>query len=261
MNDTSHCKIIDISAVKLACSHCTAHQLCLPLGLKLDDMERLEGLIKRRPPLARGQYVFHLGDELRALYAIRSGSVKTYTMTEEGSEQITGFHLSGEIIGLDGINHNLHTCGARTLESTSVCEIPFGQLEELAASVPGLGRQLLRLMSRELYADSESFAMIGKKTAEERVAAFLINLSNRFQERGFSAREFHLNMSRNDIGNYLGLAVETVSRLFTRFQQQGLIEVHKRLICLKNREQLRELAGGGLAQDGALHSSSPNSTA
>ncbi len=243
MTNSSNGKVIDIASVKLACSSCSLHQLCLPMGIGLDDVERLDAIIKRRRPLARGSYVFHLGDTFRSLYAIRSGSVKTYTITEDGSEQITGFHLPGELIGLDAINSNQHPCGARALETTSICEIPFERMEELAAAVPALGRQMLRIMSRELNSDGELLTLLGKKSADERLAALLISLSMRFQERGFSPREFHLSMSRNDIGNYLGLAIETVSRLFSRFQQQGLICVQSKYIHLKELHQLRELAG------------------
>ena len=240
-----HHKIIDINSIKQACSGCSLQQLCLPLGISGDDLQRLDALIKRHRPLTRGHHVFHLGDEFRALYAIRCGSVKTYTITEDGSEQITGFHLPGEIIGLDAINSNRHPCGAKALETTSVCDIPFNRLEELAQLIPGLARQLLRIMSREIQADEELLTLLGKKSAEERLASLLLSLSKRFQQRGFSSREFHLSMSRNDIGNYLGLAVETVSRLFTRFQQQELIEVQNKYIRLQNMEQLQEIAGLG----------------
>jgi CRP/FNR family transcriptional regulator len=235
--------VIDIASVKQACSGCNLRQLCLPLGIPSQDVELLDALIKRRRPLARGRHVFRLGDEFRSLYAIRSGSVKTYTITEDGGEQVTGFHLPGEIIGLDAINSNQHPCAAKALETTSICELPFNRLEELAAQIPGLGRQLMRIMSREIQADEELLMLLGKKSAEERLAALLMSLSRRYKERGFSPREFHLSMSRNDIGNYLGLAVETVSRLFTRFQQQGFIEVRYKYIRLQQMDALQALAG------------------
>jgi CRP/FNR family transcriptional regulator len=243
MTDNGYHKVIDIASIKQACSGCNLYQLCLPMGIGGDDIQRLDALVKRHRPLGRGCHVFHLGDEFQALYAIRCGSVKTYTITEDGSEQITGFHLPGEIIGLDAINSNRHPCGAKTLETTSICDIPFNRLEELAMRVPGLARQLLRIMSREIYADEELLILLGKKSAEERLASLLLSLSRRFQQRGFSPREFRLSMSRNDIGNYLGMAVETVSRLFTRFQQQGLIEVQHKYIRLQNIGQLQEMAG------------------
>lgn len=247
--------VIDIASVKQACSGCNLRQLCLPLGIPSQDVELLDALIKRRRPLARGRHVFRLGDEFRSLFAIRSGSVKTYTITEDGSEQVTGFHLPGEIIGLDAINSNQHPCAAKALETTSICELPFNRLEELASQIPGLGRQLMRIMSREIQGDEELLMLLGKKSAEERLAALLMSLSRRYKERGFSSREFHLSMSRNDIGNYLGLAVETVSRLFTRFQQQGLIEVRYKYIRLQQIDTLQTLAGACGAKRSRMGSS------
>ncbi|HXH03574.1 MAG TPA: fumarate/nitrate reduction transcriptional regulator Fnr [Candidatus Competibacteraceae bacterium] len=245
MSDSDSHKVISIASMKAACSNCSLQQLCLPIGINREDLERLDAIIKRRRPLPRGAHVFRMGDPFTALYAIRSGSVKTYTITDEGSEQITGFHLTGEIVGLDAINSENHPCGAKTLETTSICEIPFERLEELAAEIPTLSRQLLRIMSRELQSDDTLLTLLGKKSAEERLAALLLSLSARYRERGFSAREFNLSMSRNDIGNYLGLAVETVSRLFTRFQNQGLITVQHKYIRIEDLEQLHTLAGIG----------------
>jgi CRP/FNR family transcriptional regulator len=247
--------VIDIASVKQACSGCNLRQLCLPLGIASKDVELLDALVKRRRPLARGRHVFRLGDEFRSLYAIRSGSVKTYTITEDGGEQVTGFHLPGEIIGLDAINSNQHPCAAKALETTSICELPFNRLEELASQIPGLGRQLMRIMSREIQGDEELLLLLGKKSAEERLASLLMSLSRRYKERGFSSREFHLSMSRNDIGNYLGLAVETVSRLFTRFQQQGLIEVRYKYIRLQQIDTLQTLAGVCGAENSRMGSS------
>lgn len=243
MKESDHPKVINIASVKVACSDCSLQQLCLPIGISLNDVDQLDRIIKRRRPISRNANIFRLGDPFHALFAIRSGSVKTYTITEDGSEQITGFHLPGEIIGLDAINSEQHPCGAKALETTSVCEIPFERLEELSGVVPGLGRQLLRIMSREIQADDELLTLLGKKSAEERLAALLLSLSSRYRQRGFSHKEFYLSMSRNDIGNYLGLAVETVSRLFSRFQQQHLILVQHKHIRLEDIEQLSTLAG------------------
>jgi CRP/FNR family transcriptional regulator len=246
MKDSGSSKVIDFASMKLACSDCSSHELCLPMAISAEDIERLNAIVKRhRPPLQRGCHVFYMGDKFRAIYAIGSGSVKTYTITEDGYEQITGFHLAGEIIGLDAICIDQHPGGAIALEPTTLCEIPFQRLEQLAGEVPGLGHQLLRIMSREIHSDGEILTLLGKKSAEERLAALLLSLSSRFQKRGFSAHEFHLSMSRHDIGNYLGLAVETVSRLFTRFQQQGLISVRSKYIRLHDMEQLHELVGSG----------------
>ncbi len=241
--------LIDFAQLRTACSSCSLQELCLPVGIHRDEVERLDAIVRRRRPRERGAHVFHLGDAFGALYAIRSGSVKTYALTEDGGEQITGFHMPGEIIGLDAIAAGHHPVAARALETTSLCEIPFPRLEELALKVPGLSRQLLRIMSRELHADEGLLTLLGKRSAEERLAALLLSLSTRLERRGFSAREFHLSMSRNDIGNYLGLAVETVSRLFTRFQQHGLISVQGKRVCIEEPGGLRALAGVAGADD------------
>jgi len=217
--------------------------LCLPIGINETDMAKLEKIIKRKQPLKRGEHLFSQGDSFRSLYAIKSGSVKIYSIANDGSEQVTGFLLPGELAGMDAINTEQHNSGAKALETTSFCEIPFIQLEELAGQLSSLRHQLLRLMSKEIVKEEEMLMQLGKKTAEERLASMLLNFSARFKERGFSPSEFNLSMSRNDIGNYLGLAVETVSRLFTRFQEQELIHVKGKYIHLINIQDLGELAG------------------
>jgi CRP/FNR family transcriptional regulator len=236
-------KVVDIHRVQMACAGCSLRQLCLPMTISETDMQQLEDIIRRARPHHRGRHVFRLGDRFRSVYAIRSGSVKTYTMTLDGSEQITGFHLPGELIGLDAVSTGRHPCAAKTLETTTVCELPFTKLEDLCARIPSLQHQLLRLMSKEILADSELLTLLGKKAADQRLAALLFSLSVRYKQRGFSAREFHLSMSRNDIADYLGLAVETVSRLFTRFHNEQLIEVQTKRIRITDPDRLRELAG------------------
>lgn len=234
--------IISIPGLKAACRNCSLYHLCLPLGIDNDDMDELDRIIRRKRPLRRGEYLFQAGDPFRAIYAIRSGSVKTFAATEEGHEQVTGFHLPGELVGLDAIIRERHPCSSRALETTSVCEIPFDRLEELGGKIPGLQRQLLRLMSKELLEDEQLMMLLGKKSAEGRLAALLISISDRFKQRGFSAREFNLSMSRNDIANYLGLAVETVSRLFTRFQADGLLSADRKHVIIQDIERLNCLA-------------------
>lgn len=235
--------VINISNIRIACKDCSLFQLCLPLGVGEADLELLDSIIKRRRPLRRGEHLFRIGDPFQAIYAVRAGSLKTYAMTEDGHEQVIGFHLPGELVGLDAINAECHPCGAKALETTSVCEIPFDRLEELADRLPTLQRQLLRLLSKEILHDHNLLMLLGKRSAEERLAAFLASLSARFKRRGFSSTEFYLSMSRNDIGNYLGLAVETVSRLFTRFQDEGLVKVQRKHIQLCSVDELNLLAG------------------
>ncbi|OGI42537.1 MAG: transcriptional regulator [Candidatus Muproteobacteria bacterium RBG_16_65_31] len=233
----------DLLKFKVACKNCTLFQLCLPVGMAAADLELLDRIIKRRRPIQRGEHLFRIGDPFRSIYAVRSGSVKTYTMLEDGRQQVTGFHLPGELLGLDAINLDHHPCSAKALEATSVCEVPFDRLEELGREVPSLPRQMLRIMSKEILHDQSLLLQLGKNSSEERLAAFLLNLSSRFQQRGFSTREYNLSMSRVDIGNYLGLAEETVSRLFTRFQEQGLITVQRKHVRILDLEKLKELTG------------------
>lgn len=243
MGSDSRDKVVSLKGLKVACRACSLVQLCLPVGVSREDVERLDAIIRRRRPLRRGEYLYRAGDRFHAVHVVRSGSVKSCAPTDQGHEQVTGFHLPGELVGLDAIHVGEHRCGAVALETTSVCEVPFTQLETLSAQVPGLQQQLHRLMSREVLRDHEHLLMLGKKGAEERLATFLVSVSNRFQERGYSATEFRLSMSRGDIGNYLGLAVETVSRLFTRLQTLGCIEVERKLVRLTDPERLRALAG------------------
>ncbi len=236
-------KPLPLQSLKVACSNCNLFQLCLPMGIEDADLDRLESIIRRRKPIQRGELVYRVGDHLQSIYAIRSGSVKTYTFTEDGFEQVTGFHLSGELLGLDAISDDKHACTAKALETTYVCEIPFERFEELWQQVPSLPRQMVKLMSKELLHDQSLLMQLSKKSAEERLAAFLLNLSMRFKQRGFSAKEFNLSMSRTDIGNYLGLAVETVSRLFSRFQEDQLLTVNRKHILLQDLDKLATMAG------------------
>lgn len=235
-------KVVRISDIKVACEKCSLHQLCLPLGLASEDVEKLDKIIKRKRPLQRGEYLFQCEDDFNAIYAIRSGSFKTFTTTSEGEEQITGFHLPGELVGFDALTNGTHRADARALETSSVCEIPYDRLEELSMAIPGLQRQLLRIMSREILEDQDLMIWLGKKTAEERLALLLLRISDRFRARGFSPVDFNLSMSRTDIANYLGLAVETVSRLFTRFQESGLLTVERKHVVIHNLERLSRVA-------------------
>ncbi|MEK7190788.1 MAG: fumarate/nitrate reduction transcriptional regulator Fnr, partial [Pseudomonadota bacterium] len=220
---------VDLARLKVACQNCSLFQLCLPVGLDQGDLELLDRIIKRHRPVHRGEHLFRAGDPFQAIYAVRSGSVKTYAVSEDGGEQVTGFHLPGELFGMDAISSGTHCCSAMVLERSSVCEIPFDRLEELGARIPSLMRQTVRIMSKEILRDKR-IMQITKNSAPGRLAAFLLGLSERFHERGFAAQEYHLSMSRIDIGNYLGLADETVSRLFTRFQEDGLLAVERKRI-------------------------------
>lgn len=237
-------KVITLSQMKVACKDCNLFRLCLPVGIAENDLEQLDKIIKRRRPVKRGEHLFRVGSPFQAIYAVRSGSIKTYAPIEDGHEQVIGFHLPGELLGLSAINAEFHPCAGKALETSSVCEIPFDQLEALSTSIPNLHHQLLRIMSKEILHDQSLLMLLGKKTAEERLAALLISLSDRYRQRGLSASEFHLSMSRYDMGNYLGLAVETVSRLFTRFQEEGLLTVQRKHVRILDLPRLRAVSAG-----------------
>ena len=250
---------IKLSALKTACQSCKLHDLCLPLGLNAQDIDQLDNIIKRRKPLQKGEFLFRSGVDFNSLYAVRSGSIKTYSENEQGDEQITGLYLPGELLGLDAIYDNFHPCSAIALETTSLCEIPFTALEELSCHVPGLHHQLLRIMSKEICADQTLLMLMAQKNAEERLAAFLVNLSTRLKQRNFSDVEFFLSLSRKDIGNYLGLTIETISRTFSHFQSQGLLETERKYVKLLKLDQLKLLAG--LADDCRTTSHCPGKAA
>ncbi|MCO6412857.1 MAG: fumarate/nitrate reduction transcriptional regulator Fnr [Thiogranum sp.] len=231
-------KVVSLKEIKVACQACSLNEICLPVGMGETDLDRLDSIIDRKRPLARNDHLFRIGDPFQCLYAVRSGSLKTYATSEDGQEQVMGFHLPGELVGLDAIADGRHPLAAKALETTSLCEIPFADLEALSRQLPSLQHQLLRVMSQEIRADEQNMVTLGQKSAEERLASFLISLSSRFRRRGFSENQFNLSMSRSDIGNYLGLALETVSRLFTRFQNEGLLRVDRKHIELLDRARL-----------------------
>jgi CRP/FNR family transcriptional regulator, anaerobic regulatory protein len=228
---------------EIKCQDCSIKQLCLPVMLADSEVAHLDNIIQRGKPLHKNDMVFYAGDDFKGIYAIRSGSLKTYTISPEGVEQITGFHLPGEIVGLDAISINRHPSFAKALETSSVCQIPFDRLEELSCQIPSLQKQMLHVMSREIYEDQELLLLLSKKSADQRFASFLVNLAARFGRRGFSASRFRLTMTRADISNYLGLAVETVSRLLTKLVKQDLIMVNDKEIEIVNMKELAALAG------------------
>lgn len=236
--------VISLETIKVACQNCSLSSLCLPMALSADDVTRLDNIIERNRPLHRGDYLYNKGDSFEKLRVVTTGSIKTYSTSDDGSEHILGFHLPGELIGLDAIENSRHRCSAKALETTLICEIPFNRLEKLGNEIPILQHQIYRLLSREIGHETEVLMLLWKKGADERLATFLISLSERFKLRGFSPTDFFLSMSRFDIGNYLGLAVETVSRIFTRFQETGLIHAERKHIQLLNPIQLQEIADG-----------------
>lgn len=233
--------VVTLNDLKVACENCSLSRLCLPMGLEEKDITRLDQIINRSKPHHRNDFLFREGDTFKGIYAVKTGSIKTYISREDGSDQVLGFHLPGEIIGLDAIETGAHGCTAKVLETTAVCFIPYEKLEKLSVEIPSLQHQMFRLMSREITNESNMLILLGKRNADERLATFLLSLSQRYKQRGFSATEFNLSMSRNEIGNYLGLAVETVSRLFTRFQDEGILKVERKHVELLDMEALQNI--------------------
>lgn len=226
----------------VACAQCGVYRLCRPLGLDQADMTLLERVVRRKVTYRRGQLLFRAGERFDYIYALRSGSAKTSVQTPDGRVQITGFHIAGELLGLGAFDSGHHSCEARALETTSVCMVEAGQIEALAQRMPAIQYQMLKIMSGQIRQDEELMLLLGRGSAEERLAEFLLGLSRRFAERGYSPRQFRLSMSRGEIGNYLGIAEETVSRILSRFQNAGLVGIDRRLVRLVDRRALEALA-------------------
>ena len=239
MHDTTTSPRLD--ALKVACSACNLRELCLPVGLSDEELSSIDDIIGTRRTVRRGESLFHAGEAFTALYAVRTGFFKTVVSAADGREQVTGFQMAGELIGLDGISTDHHSCDAIALEDSQVCMIPYSQLETLSREVTLLQHQFHKIMSREIVRDHGVMMLLGSMRAEERLAAFLLNMSQRFNARGFSSQEFNLRMTREEIGSYLGLKLETVSRAFSRFQEDGLISVQQKHVLLLDPAGLKKL--------------------
>lgn len=233
-----------LNQLKVVCSLCSLRELCLPIGFGPEELQQLDTLAGSKRLVKRGEYLFRTRSDFTSIYAIRGGFFKTSVLHDDGREHVTGFHMMGDIMGLDAISNECHVCDAVALETSEICEIPFEKLSELSMIMPVLHQNLHRIMSREIAFDHEIMLMLGKMRAEERLAAFLLNLSQRFSARGYSPASFQLRMTREEIGSYLGLKLETVSRIFSKFQEEGLIAVQKKLIELKDANALKRLLGG-----------------
>lgn len=224
------------------CQVCGFSQLCLPFSLNTTELSKLDNIIQRKKPLHKAAMLFEAQQPQKYLYAVRTGSFKTYTLTEQGEQQITGFHLAGDIVGFDGLARQQHPGYAEALETAMVCEIPLGNLELLLDQLPRLRQQMMRLMSEDIRADQQMLLLLNRKTAEQKLATFLIQLAQRYASRGFSGTEYRLTMTRSDIGNYLGLTVETISRLLSKLDKENLIKVEGKLIRVEDPNALSELA-------------------
>jgi CRP/FNR family transcriptional regulator len=227
--------------IKVACSNCNLRELCMPMGLSEDDMFKVDELVSSRRSVKRGQALFQTGEKFSALFAVRTGFFKTAVTTEDGRDQVTGFQMAGEVLGLDGIVNERHSCDAIALEDAEVCVMPFERIEEISREVGALQHHVHKMMSREIVREHGVMLLLGSMRAEERLAAFLLNLVQRLQARGFSSSELILRMTREEIGSYLGMKLETVSRTFSKFAEEGLIEVKQRQVSILNAEALKRL--------------------
>ena len=226
------------------CTNCSLKELCLPIGLNPEEFKQLDTVVKQGRRVKKGEFLFHTGEAFTSLFAIRTGFFKTTINTQDGRDQVTGFFMSGEMMGMDGLGGNAYTCDAVALEDSDVCELPFGQLDELGKYLPRLNLHFFRMMSREIVRDQGVMLLLGNMRAEERIAAFLLNLSQRLYSRGFAANDFILRMSREEIGSYLGLKLETVSRTLSKFHQEGLISVEHKHIKILNLQVLKKMVSG-----------------
>ncbi len=229
------------NSIRVACSSCNLRELCMPMGLSNEELDRVDDLVASRRRVKRGTSLFCNGDKFTNLYAIRTGFFKTCITSEDGRDQVTGFQMAGEVMGLDGIVNDRHTCDAIALEDADVCLLPFDRIEELSAEITGLQRHVHKIMSREIVREHGVMLLLGSMRAEERLAAFLLNLVQRLHARGFSQSELVLRMTREEIGSYLGLKLETVSRTFSKFVEDGIVEVKQRHVRIVNANALKQL--------------------
>jgi CRP/FNR family transcriptional regulator len=232
---------ISISSISTSCADCSMHELCLPAVVSNEDLDRLETIMSKRHRVERGDALYRLGDVFTSLYAVRLGHFKTVYSEGPASKQITGFQMSGEILAMEGIGQSRHRCSAVALEDSEVCEIPYNRLESLLVELPSLQAHFHRMMSREINREHQVMLLLGSMSADQRVAAFLLNLASRYEARGFSPNHFVLRMTREDIGNYLGLTIESVSRVFSRFKKNEWIEGSPRDVRLLDKKALEDL--------------------
>lgn len=240
----------DISQLRRSCASCGLQELCLPAGINGDDLARLDAAVRDKRVLERGRALYRAGDTFHSLFVVRSGALKTFVLDGAMGQQVIGFHLPGEIVGIDALASGHHASQAQALERTSICELPFSELERITSQIPALHRQLLRVISREVIKEHQHLVTMGQQQAQVRLAIFLKSLADRYKALRRNSNHLMLSMSRNDIASYLGLAVETVSRLFTRFEDMGVLAVQGKSVGVLRPDllqQLCELVDGGLA--------------
>lgn len=240
---------LDLEGLRRSCGHCSLRQLCLPAGIGAADLKRLDEVVRRRRPLQRGERLFRHGDALASIYVARNGAFKTVSLSEGGDERIVGFHLPGELMGLDALGEGEHRCEAVALDTAEVCEVPVGELAAVAAQLPALQKQLMRVIGQSIARDQDHAGMLVRRHAHERIALFLHGLGERLRHIGQAPERLRLAMSRENIASYLGLAIETVSRGFTRLQEDRVIDVSGRAVEVLDPAELSRLAHGGEADE------------
>ncbi|MFM9971309.1 MAG: fumarate/nitrate reduction transcriptional regulator Fnr [Burkholderiales bacterium] len=232
-----------VTKLQTKCTNCNLRELCLPCGLTGSDAARAEQLVYTRKRIKHGETLYRAGDPFTSLYAIRTGFFKTTMIFDDGREQVSAFHMGGEMMGMDGIGAGVHGTNAISLEDGEICVIPYSRLQELAHDMPVLQTQFHKVMSREIVREHGVMMLLGSMRAEERLAAFLLNLSQRYGARGYSRDDFQLRMTRDEIGSHLGLKLETVSRAFSKFQEEGVLSVQQKHIRILDMNALRECMG------------------
>jgi CRP/FNR family transcriptional regulator len=238
-------RVFDLVQLRRGCAQCSLRRLCLPAGIDPTELSRLDAIVKRRRTMLPGERLFRPGDALNALFVTHDGAFKTISTSEEGEEQIMGFHLSGELLGLDALGSGAHRCEAVALTSANVCEVPFDALTAIAALLPALQQQLLRVIGQSVDRDFDHMELLARRQANDRIALFLHGLGERLRHVGLSPTDIRLPMSREDIASFLGLALETVSRGFGRLQDDRVISVHGRRVEIIDTEELLRLAQHG----------------
>lgn len=237
----SNPSVFNFSRFRVTCSNCNLSELCLPRGIGKDNLAKLSNAVHQTSLYEPGDFLFRTGDPFKFLVAIRTGTTKLFVLDNDSEEQILGFYFPGEILGLDAIENEYHTCNAIALDSSSYCTIPYSRLDDLCMIIPELRIQLFKVMSREISLENQLLLTLNKCNAEEKLATFLITLSERFKRLGYSATEYQLSMSRQDIGNYLGLTIETVSRVLSRFNKENLVNINRKQVKILDLETLHTL--------------------
>jgi len=231
------------SAFNVSCSNCGLQRICFPTGLGKEDVDRLDSIVERKPSLKKNQHLFEAGDRFTSLFAIRAGVIKLYSFSDSGEEMIHGFYLPGDVLGIDALAGRTHKLSAVALDTTSVCHLPFDELEKLSAEIPHLNRQVMSVMSKEVCDGRMHSELLTKRNADQRVAQFVWNMAERYRNRGYAYDEFRLSILHRDVAIYLGLTPETVSRILAKFHAENIVTWKKKDVKIHDVEVLRKLAG------------------